>query len=350
MPVRVDSSYSSHDRQEGTSLVTRNPPWQLPEQSGEHVTIGLINSMPAAAFKATESQFLSLLDYASEGIPIRLSLYTLPGTSMTGVNGDHASSYSSVDALWDTHLDGLIVTGTEPMTPALKDEPRWESITKVLEWARDNTHSTVWSCLAAHAAVLHMDGLERRRNHAKHFGVFDCHRVSDHWLMEGAAPRFQIPHSRWHGVVEEEELAAHGYSVLTRTADAGVDTFIKQENSLFVFFQGHPEYGSDTLLREYRRDVGRYLRNDAKTYPPVPRGYFDGESEEALSSLREKASSLRSDEVLAGVATVLEKIQIENTWQPTAVRIYRNWLKYICACKEASRSTGRVDIPPVLFS
>ena len=50
--------------------------------------------------------------------------------------------------------------------------------------------------------------------------------------------------------------------MLTRSADAGVDTFIKQRKKLFVFFQGHPEYESDTLLREYRRDMGRYFRGE----------------------------------------------------------------------------------------
>jgi hypothetical protein len=45
-------------------------------------------------------------------------------------------------------------------------------------------------------------------------------------------------------------VAACGYEVLARTDDTEVDTFIKQESSLFLFFQGHPEYESDTLYRE----------------------------------------------------------------------------------------------------
>jgi homoserine O-succinyltransferase/O-acetyltransferase len=36
--------------------------------------------------------------------------------------------------------------------------------------------------------------------------------------------------------------------------------FVKYNRSLFVLLQGHPEYDSATLLREYRRDVGRFLR------------------------------------------------------------------------------------------
>jgi homoserine O-succinyltransferase/O-acetyltransferase len=342
MPVRLDSRRFTYDRPEGA---TRAPRKRLSEPSHEPIRIGFVNSMLESAFKATESQFVSLLDASSEGIAIQLSLYVLPGISIPASNGDHiASNYVCVDELWNQELDGLIVTGTEPMTAALKDEPYWEKFTQLIDWARDHTRSAVWSCLAAHAAILHMDGIERRRNQAKHFGIFQCHRVSDDGLLKGTGPRFPIPHSRWNGVAEQE-LAAHGYRILTRTADAEVDTFIKQENSLFVFFQGHPEYATDTLLREYRRDIGRYLRNHAEAYPRVPHGYFDSAAEEALSSLRESANSLRSDQLLDGIAAVMDKIQIENTWQPTAMLMYRNWLEYICACKDASQPAGKVDAP-----
>ena len=64
--------------------------------------------------------------------------------------------------MWDTRLDGLIVTGTEPKSKNLDDEPYWAALPQVIDWAREHTHSTIWSCLAAHAAVLHTDGIERR--------------------------------------------------------------------------------------------------------------------------------------------------------------------------------------------
>ena len=41
------------------------------------------------------------------------------------------------------------------------------------------------------------------------------------------------------------------------TSDGGVDTFIKQDAGLFIFFQGHPEYEAQTLMGEYRRDISR---------------------------------------------------------------------------------------------
>jgi homoserine O-succinyltransferase/O-acetyltransferase len=343
MPVSVDSSGSSHDRHGGSTSPIRHAPSKVPEESSRCLNIGLINNMAEAAFKATERQFVSLLESASEDISIRLTLLTLPGNPAESGGRHVGGNYSSVETLWNTRLDGLIVTGREPMTANLMDEPYWESFKEVLEWARENTHSTVWSCLAAHAAILHLDGIGRRKRDEKHFGIFDCASVFGHSLTADVSPRFQIPHSRWNGIAEES-LAACGYCVLTRTADGEVDMFVKQETSLFVFFQGHPEYEADTLLREYRRDVGRYLRHEADIYPLMPRGYFDQGTEDALSTLREKAISLRSNELAASLAIALEKKLIENTWNATAVRIYRNWLEYICERKNESQRDDHANV------
>jgi homoserine O-succinyltransferase len=296
--------------------------------------------MVGAAFKATERQFVSLLDSASEGIPVHVSFYTLPGLSQAESGGHHfASHYSNVESLLDTHLDGLIVTGREPKMASLRDEPYWKSLTQVLEWAGTNTHSTVWSCLAAHAAILHMDGIGRRKSDEKNFGVFECALVHDHPLTQGLPPRFRVPHSRWNGVAQKE-LTDHGYSVLSRIADDGVDTFIKQEKSLFVFFQGHFEYETDTLMREYRRDVGRYINGETGIYPLLPQGYFDGATEKALATLRDEVVSCRSAELLPRIVAAIEDTQIENKWQSSAARIYRNWLECICARKSESESKG----------
>ena len=61
---------------------------------------------------------------------------------------------------------------------------------------------------------------------------------------------------------------------------------MKQQKTLFVFFQGHPEYESDTLLREYRRDIGRYFKGETDRYPSMPRSYFDCDTVNALTALR----------------------------------------------------------------
>jgi homoserine O-succinyltransferase len=202
-----------------------------------------------------------------------------------------------------------------------------------MDWSERHTHSAVWSCLAAHAALLHIDGIERRPLRDKRFGVFECARVSDHPLTAALPPRLQMPHSRWNDIAEDA-LRTCGYRVLTRSEDAGVDAFVKQRKSLFVFFQGHPEYEAETLLLEYRRDIGRFLRRERDTYPSMPQGYFDEDTVDALTAVRERALSDRRDELLADFPTAFVAEKVRSTWRSAAVCVYRNWLLYLCAQKD----------------
>jgi homoserine O-succinyltransferase/O-acetyltransferase len=299
------------------------------------VTIGLVNNMPDPALQATERQFVALLGAAADGITVRLIPYALPDVPRTEWGRDYVSRfYAGIDDLWNSRLDGLIVTGTEPRSPDLRDEPYWGSLTRVLEWAEHHTYSAVWSCLATHAALLHLDGIGRRPLAEKRFGIFDCERVADHALTADAPSRWPMPHSRWNEI-PEDALASAGYRVLTRSADAGVDAFVKQRKSLFVFFQGHPEYEAHTLMLEYRRDIRRFLLRERETYPAMPQGYFDEATVEALTTLRARALSDRREEVLTDFPTALAAGTVTNTWRSSATRIYRNWLSYLCAQKPA---------------
>lgn len=299
--------------------------------------IGLVNNMPDTALAGTERQFLSLLNAASDNLVVHLTFYALPDVPRSDVGRRYMSSYCVVDDLWDRPLDGLIITGTEPHAADLTEEPYWTSLTQLLEWAERNTFSTICSCLAAHAAVLHIDGIRRRRLDVKRFGVFDCERVNDHPLTTGAPRRWRMPHSRWNEL-PEDTLRSSGYCVLTRSETAGLDAFVKQRNSLFVFFQGHPEYGAVTLLREYRRDIQRFLRRESDTYPPMPQGYFDHETLAALSALQERALAHREQEVMQDFPDALAAGTVANTWSLDAARLYRNWLLYMVDRKSHERT------------
>jgi len=202
----------------------------------------------------------------------------------------------------------------------------------LLEWAETSTYSTILSCLAAHAGILYLDGIVRRRVEAKRFGVFECTRVCNHPLTATERESLRVPHSRWNDV-PEEALQACGYRVLVRSPEAGVDMFVKQRNSLFVFFQGHPEYDAVTLLLEYRRDVGRYLKRQRETYPAMPRGYFDEEIERELAALEKRARLDRREDLLSGFPTEAAAARVTNSWRASAERVYRNWLAYIEAAR-----------------
>ena len=311
------------------------------------LTIGLLNNMPDAALQATERQFVALLGAAADGMVVCLRPYALPDVPRTEWGQDYVSRfYFGIGDLWDSSLDGLIVTGTEPRSPNLRDEPYWGSLTSVLDWAEHNTHSAIWSCLATHAALLHVDGIGRHALSEKRFGIFECRRVCDHYLTAGAPSRLRIPHSRWNEI-PDNALASCGYRVLTRSDDAGIDAFVKQRKSLFLFFQGHPEYEAHTLLLEYRRDIKRFLLHERETYPGMPQGYFDEETVQALTVLRERALADRREEVLTQFPTALATQRVTNTWRRTWAHVYRNWLLYMCAQKDRRLQQRSVAVTAV---
>jgi homoserine O-succinyltransferase/O-acetyltransferase len=334
MPICLERETSRLSLFAGAESPGGKAPVDFHESDANCITIGLINNMPDAALQATERQFVALLAAAADDIAVRLRPYALPEVPRTEWGRDYVSRfYSGIEDLWDSRLDGLIVTGTEPRSPNLRDEPYWGSLTSVLEWAEYNTHSTIWSCLATHAALLHIDGIGRHALSDKRFGIFECVRVSDHHLTAGAPSRLRIPHSRWNEI-PDDALESCGYRLLTRSHDAGVDAFVKQRKSLFVFFQGHPEYEAHTLLLEYRRDIKRFLVQERETYPGMPQGYFDEEIIQALTALRERALADRREEVLTHFPTALATQRVTNTWRSTWARVYRNWLLYMCAQKD----------------
>jgi homoserine O-succinyltransferase/O-acetyltransferase len=295
------------------------------------VDIALVNNMPDAALDATERQFRALLSAVGPDLDVRLTVYSLPEVPRTEFGRSRVARYSSIDDLWNRRYDGLIVTGTEPRAADLRDEPYWGGLTRLLEWAERSTYSTILSCLAAHAGILHMDGIARRPLGDKRFGVFECVRVCDHPLT-AASDTLRMPHSRWNDV-PEDALRACGYRVLMRSQEAGVDIFVKQRNSLFVFFQGHPEYEAVTLLLAYRRDVGQYLRGERDVYPSMPKGYLDAETEQQLAGLQARALQDRREAVLADFPIAAAAHRVTNTWRPCAERVYRNWLGCIEAAK-----------------
>ena len=244
------------------------------------LTIGILNSMPEAAVRSTERQFGELLtEAAGSDIPLRLKWFSL----------QPRDGYGSSHDLWATHhLDGLIATGTEPRAARLNEEPYWDAFTRTVEWATTHTTSAVWSCLGAHAAVLYLDGVQRRPFARKLHGVFTITKQGPHPLLDDTEAFWGVPHSRWNDL-PLEALLSRGYRLLTCADGAGADLFVKRcGTSLFVFFQGHPEYDARALMREYRRDVLRFLTGDRPDYPGLPVNYFTLGTERQLLWLRER--------------------------------------------------------------
>jgi homoserine O-succinyltransferase len=131
---------------------------------------------------------------------------------------------------------------------------------------------------------------------------------------------------------------AAGYTILSRSERAGVDSFVKNGRGTMLFFQGHPEYESDTLFREYRRDVGRFLRGEQASYPAMPERYFSHDLQARLTAFGERALADRSESLLADFPQAHGNLT--NTWRAPAIQIYHNWLSGLSTKRNSQPSLG----------
>ena len=287
----------------------------------KRIEIGLVNNMPKAAREATTRQFRDLLD-AAGALALRLRLFTL------SENYDGNPDYAPVEDIFESGVDALIFTGTEPTKADLRDEPYWPKLTELLDWTAENGVPAIFSCLAAHAAALHWDGIARRPLAEKCFGVFEEAMSEGHPLLRGVSGALRIPHSRWNEL-SVRDLTETGYQVVTASPAAGADICVREGRGrgrgMSVFFQGHPEYEADRLLLEYRRDARRYIAGSRPTYPNLPRGYFDQPTESRLVQFQ--------DSVMRGERDIDFPAEIAAppiaSWRPKAEGVLRNWLHYV---------------------
>lgn len=298
--------------------------------------LGIVNNMPDGALFRSERQFIEILDMAIPDLPISLNLFSVPSIVRGELGRSHLArqGYRSTAELPSAGLDALIVTGTEPKQASLRDAPYWSALAALFDWVETTGPSTVFSCLAAHAAVLHFDGIERRRLPEKRCGLFDHTVVGKHALVETLPALVRVAHSRWNEV-GREALEHHGYEVLTEACDAGIDLFVKHKRNLLLFFQGHPEYDSGTLFREYRRDAQRFLTGEHDVYPEAPKNYFDPGAMDRLDDFRSRAIAARN-------AALVEEFPFAryptNDNEPVSAMagVFRAWLSGVAEAKGAS--------------
>ena len=305
------------------------------EVETQPITVGLVNNMPDAAFADTEEQFRRLLWSGSDGgTGIALDLYTIteiPRSERT--TAVIRSRYHGLDELWHNPPDALIVTGTEPVAPQLRYEPYWPYLAELLEWASATVPTVLLSCLAAHAGFFLFDGIERIRQAKKCAGVFQG--SVNPWgepLADGLPEFVCVPHSRFNEIPEEAALDA-GYRIVIGSgpSQAGWSVAAREcGESLFVLCQGHPEYSTLSLLREYRRDVRRYLfRQGAAEYPCPPEGYLSDDAVATFEAFARVATESAEDPQALWEQFPYDEVSggVQNTWADGAATLYANWLQ-----------------------
>ncbi len=294
------------------------------------INVAFVNNTSDRGLGATETQFLRLVRQMGTGLDLRITYFTCPEIRRTDRPRSKSGRwYADTSELLTARADALIVTGMEPVAVNLRDEPVWHSLTDLVCWAEHHAVPSIWSCLAAHAAVLHMDGIDRIRYPTKLSDVFSCEFLtSDMPLMHNLPPRWSVPHSRYYGL-PEAALIGKGYQLLSRSTVAGADLFMKEGRAPFLFFQGHPEYDDNTLLLEYRRDIRRYFSGERDEYPVAPSAYFGQDVISVLSLIRAHVLETRKDpDTLHQVLDIARTGSTPIAWSDPAASLYANWLSF----------------------
>ena len=248
---------------------------QALHQDIRELHIGFLNMMPDAALEATERQFLRLVGSSNQIAQFFVYLFTIPGLERSAETQAYIDKYyRSFEDLKKEGLDALIITGANVANPTLEQEPFWSPLQEVIDWATENVTSVLCSCLATHAIVKALHRIDRKPLSNKRWGVY-THRIeSNHPLLRDINTRFDVPHSR-NNDVSRAQLEEAGFTILVDSPDGGVHMAVSPDQFRIVYLQGHPEYDVNSLLKEYKREVLRYINGDRKDYPPHPDNYFN---------------------------------------------------------------------------
>jgi homoserine O-succinyltransferase/O-acetyltransferase len=210
--------------------------------------------------------------------------------------------YSAWSDIKHRKFDGLIVTGVNALKERVSDEAIWPEVQAILRWSESNVLSSAFLCWGAKAALKHFHDIESFKAPRKLFGLFEHHLVSDRTgLLFGFPDVFPVPVSRWKSPRREDIERHKALEIVADSEESGPNIMVESapyEEGKFlyprrVYILNHPEYDTETLSVEYKRDVA------ANPSWPLPLHYYPGNNPDRAP---------------------------RNSWRHTA-HIYTNWIK-----------------------
>lgn len=340
MPLVAHNQLPAFDRliQDGVRVLK---PDTAQNQDIRELHIGLLNMMPDAALAATERQFFRLI---GESNPIAqfyvhpFTLDALPRSKSAQLHIDQ--HYETFDQIKSKGLDALIITGANVVGANLSQQDFWHPLIEVFNWAHENVTSTLCSCLATHAVMEFRYGQKRTPQNEKKWGVFP-HTVVDrsHPLVVDMNTKFNVPHSRWNEV-SLDQFEQAGCKILV-AGDGGCAHLATSEDGFrTVFFQGHPEYDTISLLKEYKREIQLFENNELEVYPPFPQNYFASSAQALFQeyNYRQQSHYEQSDFPDRLIAS-----KIDNTWRDSAVEVVGSWVGLVYQITHKDRNKPFMD-------
>jgi homoserine O-succinyltransferase len=145
-------------------------------------------------------------------------------------------------------------------------------------------------------------------------------------LVNDVNTLFDVPHSRFNDV-SRAQFEAAGLHVLAESAVAGVHLAVSADGFRVVFLQGHPEYDTISLFKEYKREVTRFVRGERADYPPFPDNYFTLQTRAVLGEHRARVmAALEDGSEVPELPEALVTEHLHNTWHDTAEAVVGNWI------------------------
>ncbi|CAK0753610.1 Homoserine O-succinyltransferase [Gammaproteobacteria bacterium] len=338
MPLVAHNGLPSFERlrQEGVNIL---PACRAAQQDIRELHIGLCNMMPDAALEATERQFFRLIGESNPIAQFHAHPFTLDALPRGESARKHiACYYEPFDKVRKEGLDGLIISGANVTHSELSRESFWQPLIAVIDWALESVTSTLCSCLATHAVLQILYDQRRVAMPRKRWGVYS-HRVMDfyHPLVKDINTRFDVPHSRWNDI-SRQQFEAAGVHILAESEEAGVHLAVSNDRLRMVFFQGHPEYDTISLLKEYKRDTIFYAEGRIQIYPPFPHNYFGLQEQAILNEYREQVEFARArKKIIPKFPEHLISRRLDNTWHDTAEAVVGNWMGCIYQVTHSDR-------------
>lgn len=327
MPLVANTELPSFRRlqEEGETVIQKD---HALHQDIREMHIGLLNMMPDSALEATERQFFRLVGESNQIAQFYVHPFTVRELPREAAGRAHVDKYyTDFEDIQEQGLDALIITGANVIGPEMSEQPFWEPLRRVVDWAYANVTSTLCSCLATHAVLEFRYGQKRRPLPQKRWGVYS-HKVMDqaHPLVSGVNTRFDVPHSRFNQV-DREQFEAAGLKILVESGEAGVHLAVSEDGFRIILSQGHPEYDAISLLKEYKRELGRYIQGESDEYPPLPENYFSHQSRALLEEYQDRLETARDAGRPAPEFPEQHLVsRLDNTWHDSAEAVINNWI------------------------
>lgn len=275
MPIKIDNQLPARHSLELENIFVM-PENRAMTQDIRPLHIIILNLMPTKI--ETETQILRLL--SNSPLQVDVELLQVKSHVAKNVSQEHMLKfYKTFDDVKNRKFDGMIVTGAPVEMMPFEEVDYWDELCEIFDWAKTNVYSTYNICWGAQAALYYKYGVPKHKLDEKLFGVFK-HRPLDlyHPLLRGFSDVYYVPHSR-HTETRREDIAeVKDLQILSYSDEAGVHLISDMACRNF-FCTGHSEYDSDTLAKEYFRDLKKGMNikmpynyfpdNDPRKTPPI---------------------------------------------------------------------------------